>query len=216
MRLQSAIFDMDGTLLDSMGVWETLCSDLLREIGLEPEADLDAKVKPMSAQQGAAYCRKRYNLTQSEDEIVDLIDRRIERFYRREVTPKPGVERMLSLLKMQGVGMYVATATNRGPAEAALRRTGLDIYFQGLMTCADAGSGKESPAIYEMAMRRLRSNKHDTVVFEDSLFAIRTAKAAGFRVAGVYDPSSEADQAEIRALADDYIRSFEDWTERVD
>ena len=214
MRLQSAIFDMDGTLLDSMSVWNTLCSDLLWEIGCEPEEGLDTKVKTMSPQQGAAYCRERYALTQSEGEIVDLIDQRVERFYREEVTAKPGVDKVLTLLKMQGVGMYVATATNRGPAEAALHRTGLDGYFRGLLTCADAGRGKDSPEIYEMAMRRLGSNKKDTVVFEDSLFAIHTAKAAGFRVAGVYDPSSESHQEEIRAVADYYIRSYEDWFEQ--
>jgi len=214
MRLQSAIFDMDGTLLDSMGVWDTLCSDLLREIGCEPEEGLDAKVKTMSPQQGAAYCRARYALTQSEDEIVARIDQRVERFYREEVTPKPGVEKVLSLLKMEGVWMYIATATNRGPAEAALRRTGLDGYFRGILTCAEAGRGKDSPEIFEMALRRLRSNKKDTVVFEDSLHAIQTAKAAGFRVAGVYDPSSEENQEQIRSIADYYIRSYEDWFER--
>ena len=88
---------------------------------------------------------------------------------------------------------------------------GIRDSFRGLVTSAETGAGKDvSPEIYERAMRRLRSNKKDTVIFEDALHAIRTAKAAGFRVAAIYDPSAEEDQAEIRALADYYFRSFEE------
>ena len=137
-------------------------------------------------------------------------DARMERFYRERVTPKPDVEKLLSILKMEGVWMYVATATNRPLAEAGLRRTGLDRYFRGILTCAEAGRGKEDPLIFEKCLTRLRCRKRDCVVFEDSLYAIRTAKAAGFRVAGVYDSMSEADQPEIQRLSDYYIRSYEE------
>ena len=107
--------------------------------------------------------------------------------------------------------MYVATATHRRLTEKALKTAGIDHYFRGIVTSADAGSHKsESAEIYEMAMRRMQSNKQDTVVFEDVLYAIRTAKAAGFRVAGVYDSMSEADQPEIQRLSDYYIRSYEE------
>ena len=110
--------------------------------------------------------------------------------------------------------MYVATATDRHLAEAALRHAGIDGYFRGIVTSAEVARGKEeSPEIYERAMTRLRSNKKDTVIFEDALHAVRTAKAAGFRVAAVYDPAAEADQAELRQLADYYIRSFEEMFE---
>ena len=143
-------------------------------------------------------------------EIVSLIEGRVEKFYKEEVQAKPGVAKFLSLLKMEGVWMYVATATDRHLAEAALRHAGIDGYFRGMITCQDVGAGKDSPEIYERAMRRLQSNKRDTVIFEDALHAIETAKAAGFRVCGVYDPYAEAEQDKIRALSDYYIRSFED------
>ena len=107
--------------------------------------------------------------------------------------------------------MYVATATDRPLAEAALRHAGIDHYFRGLITVAEVGVGKkESAEIYERAMTRLQSNKRDTVVFEDALHAIRTAKAAGFRVAGVYEATAEQDQPEIQRLCDYYIRSYEE------
>ena len=110
--------------------------------------------------------------------------------------------------------MYVATNTERTLAEAALKHAGIDGYFRGLMTCGEVGASKsESPEIYERCLRRLRSTKKDTVVFEDALHAIQTARDAGFRVCGVYDPSSEADQETIRQLSEYYIRSFEEMFE---
>lgn len=213
MRLQGAIFDMDGTLLDSMHAWRALGTDLLRKLGREPEPDLDRKLGPMSLKDGAAYCRERYGLSLSEEAFRDEMMAVMDEFYRNHVRPRPGVERVLSLLKMEGVKMYVATATDRPLAEVAMERTGLTKYFQGLITCREAGAGKrESPIVYEKALRRLQTTKEGTMVFEDALYAIRTAKAAGFRVVGICDPS-EPDQAAVEAESDYYIRTFEEWTE---
>lgn len=214
MRLQSAIFDMDGTLLDSMHIWNDLGPNLLRANGIEPGPELREKVRVMTLRDGAAYCKAAYGLPQPVDEVVAQIEGQVEDFYRSQVQAKPGVQKFLSLLKMEGVWMYVATATDRRLAEAALKHAGIDQYFRGMLTCPEVGVGKnDSPEIYEMAMRRLRSTKRDTVVFEDALHAIQTAKAAGFRVAAVYDPSAEEDQAEIRRIADYYIRSFDEMFE---
>lgn len=214
MRLQSAIFDMDGTLLDSMPMWQGLGPDLLRRFGVEPAPDLRERLKAMTLRQGAAYCREAYHLDATVEELIGLLEQRVDDFYHSEVRAKPGVERFLSLLKMEGVWMYVATATDRHLAQAALRHAGIDGYFRGIVTSAEVPLGKEeSPEIYERAMRRLQSNKKDTVIFEDALHAIRTAKAAGFRVAAVYDASAQADEAEIRGLADYYIRSFDEMFE---
>ena len=214
MRLQSAIFDMDGTLLDSMHIWNDVGPKTLRSMGIEPAPDLGPRLMLMTFRDGAALCKEEYHLSESVEEIMDLTKDRVRSFYEQEVQAKPGVEKFLSLLKMEGVWMYVATNTDRDLVEAALKHTGLEGYFRGVMTCAEVGAGKkDSPEIYERCMRRLRSTKKDTVIFEDALHAIETAKAAGFRVCGVYDPSAEADQDAIRDLSDYYIRSFEEMFE---
>lgn len=131
MRLQSAIFDMDGTLLDSMYIWDDLGPGLLRRQGIQPAPDLAEKLKVMTLRQGAAYCKEEYRLPQSVDDIVRDIEAQVEDFYRSRVEAKPGVKKFLSLLKMEGVWMYVATATDRHLAEAALRHAGIDGYFRG-------------------------------------------------------------------------------------
>ena len=214
MRLQSAIFDMDGTLLDSMGMWRTLGSVLAQNHGAVPPPDLNRRVASLGLWEGTAYCKEVCGLPGTVEELVREIWGRIEAFYRHDVRPKPGLVRFLDILKMQGVWMYVATATDRPLAEAALRTAGIDGYFRGLITSAEAGQSKrEGPEVYERALRRLRSTKKDTVVFEDALHALRTAHEAGFRTAAVYDPS-EPDQEEMRRLADYYITSYEEMTEK--
>ena len=213
MRLQSAIFEMDGTLLDSMPIWRDLGTSVLRGLGIEPEPETDEMLKTLSLRHGIAYCKEHYHLPQTEEELIGRVVDRVADFYQHEVQAKPGVDKFLSLLKMEGVWMYVATATDRHLAEAALRCAGIDGYFRGILTCQEVGQGKDSPEIFERCMRRLRSNTQDTVIFEDALHAIETAKAAGFRVCGVYDDSAREDQEAIRRIADYYITSFEEMFE---
>ena len=205
---------MDGTLLDSMHIWNNLGPNLLRSMGIEPAPDLGDRLMLMTFRDGAALCKEEYHLSETVEDIMGLTKAKVHTFYETQVQAKPGVKKFLSLLKMEGVWMYVATNTDRDLVEAALKHTGLDGYFRGVMTCAEVGVGKkDSPEIYERCLRRLRSTKKDTVIFEDALHAIETAKKAGFRVCGVYDPSAEADQDAIRSLSDYYIRSFEEMFE---
>lgn len=211
MRLNCAIFDMDGTVLDSMQAWVDAIGHILTRRGITPPADLREITRPMNGMLLVDHLQREFLPGITGREITDEVGAYMEDFYSDRVQAKAGVKNFLSLLKMEGVQCYLATATHRELVRRAIAHAGLEPYFKGIITSGEVGKNKiDSPDIYEWAMKRMGGNKADTVVFEDALFAIRTAKKAGFRVAGVYDPDSEADQEEIRALSDYYITSFEE------
>ncbi len=207
MRIDGAIFDLDGTLLDSMFIWDTIGEEYLRSRGMEPREDLKETFKNMSIQQAARYYQTEYGLAGSEAEIIGGINRMIARYYVEEVQPKQGAARFLYDLKRRGVAMCVATATDRYLVEAALKRTGLDVYFQKIFTCTEIGHGKDEPDIFDSALALLGTKKENTWVFEDALYAIRTAKAAGFPVAAVFD-RFERNPVAVRQTADLYLERY--------
>lgn len=123
--LKGAIFDFDGTLFDSMFIWNTAGETYLRSVGTEPEKDLQAVLKPMSLLQSATYIRKKYAVELTVEEIMNGINRTVEDFYYHTVQPKEGVTAFLEQLKNRGVKMCIATATDRYQVEAALKRCGI-------------------------------------------------------------------------------------------
>ena len=204
MNLRGAIFDVDGTLLDSMSVWDTVGEDYLRSFGIEPKRNFQETVKAMSLYQAARHMQKAYELSLSTAEITAGINGRIEDFYRHDAPLKPGASELLAQLSRRSVKMCLATATDRHLIEAALSRLGVLSYFTEIFTCASVGHGKDEPHIFEAALRCLGTEKAETVVFEDALHAVRTAKAAGFPVAAVCDPHEDGQEA-LRKLADYYL-----------
>lgn len=208
MKIDGAIFDLDGTLLDSMFIWDTIGGDYLRSLGIEPREDLNKTFKSMSLLQAVKYYRSEYGVTLSTDELMSGVNRMIESYYYHDVKSKTGIKYVLERLKTLGVRMCIATATDRHLAEAALRRNGILDYFSEIFTCTEVGSGKDTPGIFNRALAHLGTPKQATLVFEDALYAVTTAKKAGFTVVGVYDESEAEHSSEIKALADIYINSF--------
>lgn len=208
MNIAGAIFDMDGTLLDSMPVWDHVGIDYLTGLGIRARPDLPEKILTMSMHQAAAYFRSDYGVPFSEEEIIEGINAQIAAFYQDTAPAKDGAVDFLRALQQRGIKMCVATATDRPLAEAALRRTGLIDAFSYILTCTEVKAGKDRPDIFLEAQKRLGTPRERTLVFEDALYAIQTAKQAGFPVAAVYDESSRADQEQIRAIADYYLPSL--------
>lgn len=213
MRFQYAIFDLDGTLLDSLPVWDHLGLDMLRAQGYDPDPALGPVLKSLTMTDGAALCKDLFRMPQSVEELAALVENEAQRAYNTVIGVKPGVVGFLNRLKAAGIPMLVATNTRRELVEDGLRHNGLLDYFQGIVTCPEVGQGKkEGPAVYEAALARLGGTKADTVVFEDALYPIRTAAAAGFRVAAMYDASSRNEHEEIRALAEVFFHSYDELT----
>lgn len=207
--LKGAIFDLDGTLLDSMFILDTIGEDYLRTLGKEPHENLKEAFMTLTLEEAAEYYREHYGVTLSVKEIVDGVNAMVEGIYRTKVTPKSGVTDYLRLLKDNGVKMCIATVTDRYLVEETLERLGILHYFSGIFTCAQVGYGKDKPIIYRKALEQLGTPKEDTYVFEDALYALKTARADGFPTVGVYD-RHENRQDELKNLADYYIRDFAD------
>lgn len=207
--LKGAIFDFDGTLFDSMFIWNTAGETYLRSIGIEPREDLRKVLKTMSLLQSATYIREKYAVELTLEEIMDGINRTVENFYFHTVQPKEGVATFLEQMKKQGVKICLATATDRYQVEAALKRCCMEHFFSEIFTCTDVGHGKDEPVIFRKAMDYLGTTRANTVVFEDAYHAAKTAKADGFVTVAVYD-SHEEKQKELQALSDFY---FENYTE---
>ena len=207
--LKGAIFDFDGTLVDSMFIWNTIGEDYLRSLGKEPNEDLRTVFMPLTLEEAAEYYREHYGVTLSVKEIVGGVNAMVEEIYRTRVTLKHGVADYLRWLKENGTPMCIATVTDRYLVEETLDRLGILQYFSEIFTCAEVGYGKDKPIIYRKALEHLDTAKNETYVFEDSLFALKTAKADGFTTVGVYD-RHENRQDNLKNLADYYIVDFAD------
>ena len=207
--IRGAIFDVDGTLLDSLSIWDTVAEDYLRSLGIEPRENLAETFKTFSLEQSAEYCRSVYGVKQSVKEIMDGIDAMMETFYRQTAPLKPGTAEFLRALAQNGVKMAVATATDRHLIEAALTRCGVRAYFLDMFTCTSVGKSKNEPDIYRAAREALGTKKEDTWVFEDAYHAEKTAADDGFPVAALFD-ASEDEQDALKKTAKLYLRSFED------
>lgn len=210
--IKCAIFDFDGTIFDTMEVWDSVAKIFLTSLNRKPKPDLTDVIKTMSLYQSAEYLKKEYSLNLSLDKIMESINKIIEDFYFYEALPKEGVVKFLQELNRRDIHICIATATDRYLIEAALKRCEMENYFEKIFTCTEVGHGKDEPIIYAVAASHFNVNKNEAIVFEDAFHAIETAKKAGFVVAGVFD-KSETNQSQIRNMSDYYIEDFQNTVE---
>lgn len=209
--IKSAIFDADGTLLDSMKIWEDAGEKYLRRLGLEPEPDLGKILYPMSLEESSIYLKKEYGLAQSPGEIKQAVLDVISDFYYFEVQLKPGVKEFLDCLNKEHIPMVIATTGDRVLLEAALKRLGIRGYFDEIFTCSELHTTKRESYIYQKAAIYLKTASEHTYVFEDVLYALDSAKAAGCKVIAVEEVTSACDKEEIIKISDMYLTDFCDF-----
>ena len=211
MRLfKSVIFDVDGTLLDSMCIWENVAPDYLRSRGATPRADLNEALSRLGGHEIPGYFRSEYGLRESVDEIMRGIYKLLEDFYLHKAPLKKGVIPVLSALSELGIKMSIATATEKYLIDSALERLGIRKHFKRIFSCGEEMTSKSSPDIYLRAAVDLGTAISETLIVEDALYAIRSAKSAGFPVAAVYDKSALDYQDEIKQLCDYYFMSMDE------
>ena len=209
--IKGVIFDIDGVLLDSMGIWDDLGARYLRSLGKIPEEGLNKILFSMSMEQGAEYLNEHYGLNKSVKETVDGIGRMLEDYYFYEVLLKPGAKEVLEFLKSKSIKTAAATSSPRTHIEKALSRNGLLGYIDKIYTTGEVGVSKHSPDIYNLAADYLKTKHEETLVFEDSLYALKTAKEAGYVTVGVFDEKGESNQEGLKNQADLYLKKLDDF-----
>lgn len=200
------IFDMDGTLTDSMAVWDEVPARLLARFGKTPAPDLRRRLLPLGMEQTARLMIAEYALPVTGAEFAALAAACVREGY-RQVGLCPGAAQLVRALAGQGARLCVASATPEPLCREVLARLGLLPYFEFV-----ASGQKDTPALYLACMERLGAPcPAQTVVFEDAPHAVRTAKAAGFYTVAVAEPHAAADTPQLRALADRYLLSLAEY-----
>lgn len=209
-KINAAIFDMDGTLLNSMLVWIN-CGELyISSLGLKPEIGLGKKLLSMNMKQGAEYLIQKYKLKLSILEVCKGINEILKDFYANKVQFKEGAENFLQNLKKSGTKIALCTNTDRELFSPALKRLNAEKYFDGIFTTSEMQMSKEHAEIFYSVAEFLNSKPEDTWVFEDALYAIKTAKNAGFNTCGIFDESYKDFSEEIKKFSSIYCKNYEE------
>jgi len=216
MDKKYAIFDMDGTLVDSMGCWRNLWREYLALKGVEPiPHDMIPRIKALSMTESAALFIEEFSLDGTPKSVAREMNDLMGEHYKNDISLKPGIKQYLDILKAQGVRMCVVSATAEYLVKECLSRCGIGDYFDFVLSCEETGLGKHKPDIYHMAAERLGSVPADTAVYEDAYYAARTAKDAGYYLIGVQDPIAAEHWAKICEIADETVTDWLDASKNI-
>ena len=208
MNISGAIFDLDGTLLDTTEIWEGVAARYITSLRKTPEPGLREKTKAMTLPMLCSYLKDEYRIATTESKIAKGFNTILREDYLESADIKQTqyVPILLEKFKQKGVAMCITTSTDKAIANEILVRLGIRDYFTFIMTCEEAGGDKESPKVFLDAQKKLGTPKDETIVVEDGLLAIRGAKEADFYVIAVADKNEEQNKAEIQELSDRYIK----------
>ena len=210
MDKRFAIFDMDGTLVDSMLYWRNLASEFLERKGVQTVSpDILERIRPMTMTDSAALFIQEYGLSGTAESVAAEMNAMMDEHYRKDIPLKSGVQEYLEALRRKGVTMCVASATAEELMDACLTRLGVAHYFSFLLSCETVGAGKNRPDVYWESAKRLGAEPVEIAVYEDALYAAETAKSAGFYTVAVRDDSNQLHWETLTALTDEVILDWQ-------
>ena len=208
MKIKGAIFDMDGTIVDSLMFWDYLWKrigeEYMNDSTFRPSEEVDKKVRTMIFVDAMTYFREYYSLDVKVEDFIRFTGGGIDDFYKNIATVKAGAREYLEYLKRNNVKMCLASATAMPEIKYALECHDLLKYFDVIISCADIGVGKDKPDIYVKAMTEMNISCDELCVFEDSFVALETAKSVGFNTVGIYDKYN-FEQERLKAASDIYL-----------
>lgn len=207
MKITGAIFDFDGTLFDSMHVWKGIKYNFFESIDIKLTKEDEEAFKGLFLRELFHLAIERFNLKYTYEELLEKLFVYIKSRYLAETEPKNDIIELLEKLKSKGVKMGIATATGETALVAVLEKYGMLHYFSPICSTYTVGASKTEPKVYDVVLDELGTEKETTWVFEDALYAAKTAKANGYNVVGIYDVS-EPKQDELKELVDIYIHDY--------
>ena len=207
-NIKAVIFDLDGSLVDSMWMWRAIDIEYLGRFGIPLPEDLQSRIEGMSFSETAVYFKEHFPIPDSIDQIKEDWNRMAWDKYANEVPLKPGIPEFLERCREEGIKLGIATSNSRQLVENIAKVHNLRNYFSCIMTGCDVAHGKPSPDIYLAAAKGLDCPPSECLVFEDIIPGIQAGKAAGMRVCAVEDAYSVNDRERKKALADYYISDY--------
>lgn len=211
MKITGAIFDLDGTLLNSMDYWGMVAGELLSKWELTTEDNTNRRFLEAGSKSWHAWCVENLGLEMDYKSAMEYIYGYMNERYNDSVVAKDGAIELLETLERAGVKMCLATATDRPTVEMVLERLGIKKYFSKIFTCSEVGVGKSEPTIYNLALEYLGTPKETTYVFEDAYYALKTAHENGFNTVCVYDKNVFVPKEEMKALCDVYLEQSDNY-----
>lgn len=207
MNITGAIFDFDGTLFDSMPIWKGIRYKFFDKLGLKLSPEDEEAFKGLYLRESLILAKERFNMKESYDELFNMFFDYIKSRYLLEAEPKNDIIEFLEKLRKKGVKMGIATATGEPALEAVLEKYGMLGYFSAIYSTYTVGAAKTEPKVYDVVLEKIGTAKETTWIFEDALYAAKTAKANGYNVVGIYDKSEEKTD-EMKQLVDIYIHNY--------
>lgn len=209
-NVQAAIFDLDGTLIDSMWIWEQIDIDYLSSKNLDVPSNLKDEINHLSFKQTALYFKKTFNLEDEIDTIMNTWSNMAYNHYSKNIKLKPGVIEFFNILKSKNIKIGLATSNSTLLLTAALKSTKIYDYFNAITITDEVNKDKSNPDIYLLAAQKLQTPPENCIVFEDIIEAVSGAKKANMKVIGVYDKAASYQKERMLKNCDHYIYDFND------